>query len=68
MNKKVWQDELGLPVDGDTPMISMVSRLVSHKGFDLIVKMIEKILQKDVQFVVVGTGDQKYMDYFLIFP
>jgi len=64
MNKKIWQDELGLPVDGETPMIAIVSRLVAHKGLDLIIKMIENVLQKDVQLVVVGTGDQKFVDYF----
>ena len=64
MNKKIWQDELGLPVDGDTPMIAIVSRLVSHKGLDLIVKIMEKILQKDVQLVVVGTGDERFVNYF----
>ncbi len=64
MNKKIWQDELGLPVDGDTPMLAIVSRLVSHKGLDLVSKMMEGILQQDVQLVVVGTGDQRFIDYF----
>lgn len=64
INKKKWQDELGLPVDADTPMIAIVSRLVSHKGLDLVSKMIEDTLQKDVQLVVVGTGDQRFVDYF----
>ena len=64
MNKKIWQDELGLPVDGGTPMLAIVSRLVSHKGLDLVSKMMEGILQQDVQLVVVGTGDQRFIDYF----
>ena len=64
LNKKIWQDELGLPVDGRTPMIAVVSRLVSHKGIDLLTKVLEDVLQKDVQFVVVGTGDSRYVDYF----
>lgn len=63
-NKKILQDELGLPVDAKTPMIAMVSRLVSHKGIDLVTKILEEVLAKDVQFVVVGTGDQRYIDYF----
>ncbi|MGN0961211.1 MAG: glycogen synthase [Christensenellales bacterium] len=64
INKKRWQEEMGLPVDGETPMISIVSRLVNHKGIDLVIKVIENILQQDIQLVVVGTGDQKYVDYF----
>lgn len=64
LNKKSWQDELGLPVDGETPMIAIVSRLVGHKGLDLVTKIIENTLQQDIQLVVVGTGDKKYVDYF----
>jgi len=64
MNKKIWQDELGLPVDARTPMLAIVSRLVSHKGLDLLSKVIEDILQKDIQLVVVGTGDQRFVDYY----
>ena len=64
LNKKLWQDEIGLPVDGDTPMIAIVSRLVGHKGLDLVAKIIHNILQQDIQLVVVGTGDDKYVDLF----
>ncbi len=63
-NKKILQDELGLPVDAKTPLIGMATRLVSHKGLDLVTKILEGILEKDVQFVIVGTGDQRYIDYF----
>ena len=63
-NKKIWQDELGLPVDARTPMLAIVSRLVSHKGIDLLTKILEDVLKQDVQLVVVGTGDSRYVDYF----
>lgn len=62
--KKAWQEELGLPVDPDTPLISMVTRLVSHKGLDLITRILEDLVQDDIQFVIVGTGDQRFIDYF----
>jgi len=45
-------------------MISIVSRLVSHKGLDLITKIVHQVLTHDIQLVVVGTGDQKYVDFF----
>lgn len=64
LNKKSWQDEMGLPVDGNTPMIAIVSRLVNHKGIDLIMKVMDEILDSDVQLVVVGTGEEKYVNYF----
>ena len=64
INKKKWQDELGLPVDAETPMIAIVSRLVSLKGIDLFNKIAEDILSQDVQLVIVGTGDEKYTGHF----
>ena len=63
-NKLVWQKELGLPVDKNIPMMSIVSRLASHKGLDLLMEILEDVLSREVQLVVVGTGDQKYVDYF----
>ena len=63
--KRKLQERLGLPQRGDIPMIAMVSRLVSHKGLDLVRGAIEDILNKnDVQFVVLGSGDKEYEDYF----
>lgn len=62
--KKAWQEELGLPVDPDTPLIAMVTRLVSHKGLDLVTRILEDLLKQDIQFVIVGTGDQRFIEYF----
>ena len=45
-------------------MLAIVSRLVSHKGLDLLSKILEEVLVKDIQLVVVGTGDQRFVDYF----
>ena len=45
-------------------MIALVTRLVGHKGLDLVTKIIHNILVEDIQLVVVGTGDQKYVDFF----
>ena len=66
-NKKVCKSELqkmlGLPVK-DVPMIAMITRLVSHKGLDLVKAVAEDILHEDVQFVMLGTGDSEYENYF----
>lgn len=61
--KAELQKMLGLPVK-DVPVISMITRLVSHKGLDLVCAVIEEILAGDVQFVLLGTGDSVYENYF----
>lgn len=61
-NKIALQRELGLDERDDVPMIGMVSRIVSHKGFELICDLIGEILKKDVQLVILGTGDKAYED------
>lgn len=63
-NKEELQKELGLDVDKDVPMISMVSRLTHQKGCDLIINMLEGILLKDIQVVILGTGDGFYESKF----
>ena len=62
--KKELQKMLNLPQKPDTPIISMVSRLVSHKGLDLVTAVIEELLQDDVQVVILGTGDAHFEGYF----
>lgn len=59
-NKLKLQKILGLPQKKDVMMIGMVARLVSQKGVDLVVHVMREILDKDVQFVLVGTGDENY--------
>lgn len=53
-----------LPEDKDTPLIGIVSRLVSQKGFDLIKSGIDEILNLNTRFVILGSGEQKYEDFF----
>lgn len=63
-NKIALQKMLNLPEDKSIPMIAVISRLVSHKGMDLIMRVIEEVLQDKVQFVVLGTGESQYENYF----
>lgn len=63
-NKLSLQKELGLPQRAETPMIGLISRLTHQKGCDLIVSIIDRLLQKDIQFVVLGTGDCWYEETF----
>lgn len=64
MNKEELQRKLNLPVNRDIPLIGVVSRLVSQKGFDLIARILDNILEMDIQFVVLGTGDKEFENLF----
>ena len=63
-NKIAIQKEYGLPISTNTPLIVMATRLVSHKGLDLISRIMDEVLKDDIQFMIVGTGDDKYIEYF----
>lgn len=62
--KAELQKMLGLPVRENVPVVAMISRLVAHKGLDLVRAAIEELLADDVQFVLLGTGDSEYESYF----
>jgi len=62
-NKRLLQEELGLDVT-DCPMISVVSRLVDQKGFDLVALCMDELMSSNVQFVVLGTGEGRYENLF----
>lgn len=62
--KSELQKELGLPIKPDVPLIGIVSRLVGHKGFDIVCAGIDEILNEDVQLVILGTGDAYYEQRF----
>lgn len=64
-DKADLQREFSLPVRDDVPIIGMVSRLVSHKGLDLVKAVLDELLSTtDVQLVVLGTGDWEYENFF----
>ncbi len=64
INKAELQKSAGLPVRPDVPVIAIISRLVSHKGLDIVRGAMEEILDKDVQMVVLGKGEYEYEQYF----
>jgi len=63
-NKLALQKDLNLPERADVPVISMITRLTSHKGLDLVTAVIDEFLNDDVQFVVLGTGDPGFESFF----
>ena len=62
-NKARLQQVLNLP-QTDAPMVAIISRLVDQKGLDLVAIVIEELLYKGVQLVVLGTGDGRYEHLF----
>lgn len=64
VNKTKLQKDLNLPVSAKTPMLGIVSRLTPQKGMDLLVSILDRVLQEDIQLVVLGTGDYGYEEHF----
>ena len=62
--KLALQREMGLNEDAETPIIAIVSRLVSHKGLDLICAVLHDMMELPVQMVVLGKGDQRFEEFF----
>ena len=62
--KRQLQEMCGLEQSPDVPVVSMISRLASHKGFDLVKYILPEILDLGVQFVLLGTGEYELEEYF----
>jgi starch synthase len=63
--KQALQREMGLPVDGDTPLLCNITRLTDQKGVDLIAEAFDATMGLGVQFVLLGSGEKKYEQLFL---
>ncbi|MBR6509101.1 MAG: glycogen synthase GlgA [Clostridia bacterium] len=63
-NKQKLQEELGLPQNKDVPVIGIVTRLVKHKGIDLVKCVFEELLNADLQFAILGSGEWEFETFF----
>ncbi|MBI2953776.1 MAG: glycogen synthase [Chloroflexi bacterium] len=64
-DKYALQRECNMLVDKNVPLIGTVSRLADQKGFDLIARAVDPLMREiNMQFVLLGTGEQKYHDLF----
>jgi starch synthase len=63
-NKKVLQQNFGLPEKESTPIIAMVTRLTAQKGLDLVLHVFHQMMEDDVQFILLGSGDHYYENFF----
>jgi len=62
-NKRALQQK-GLLPESDLPLIGMIGRLADQKGFDILVEVFDKIIQAGCQFILLGTGEEKYHKLF----
>ena len=64
-NKLALQGAIGLPQRRDVPMLAVITRLVAHKGLDIMTEILAKLVgESDVQLVVLGCGDERFEHYF----
>ena len=64
-DNKTWlQNRLGLTVNPHVPIVAIISRLVAHKGMELIEHVSSQLTALDIQLVILGTGDKQYEDLF----
>ncbi len=63
--KAALQQEVGLPVEENTPLMVMVTRLAGHKGLDLLCYVARRLLQEEnCQLLILGTGEAQYEQFF----
>lgn len=62
--KKRLQKRAGFDINPDIPVFSMVTRLVRQKGIDLVLQVMENLVDMDIQFIILGTGDRDYEEFF----
>ncbi|RMH72227.1 MAG: glycogen synthase GlgA [Gemmatimonadetes bacterium] len=65
-NKKALLKRMGLTYDENIPVIGIVSRLVTQKGFDILVEAMFNLVQQDLQFVILGSGEYRYEEFFRV--
>ena len=59
-NKTALQAELGLEVNENIPLVTMITRLAGAKGIDLVLRILDELLEDNIQFVLLGTGEAEY--------
>jgi starch synthase len=62
--KRKLAASLGLPDRGEAPLLGVISRLTAQKGFDLIVSIFDALMERGVQFVLLGSGEPRYEEFF----
>lgn len=64
LNKKFLVDHLNFTIDESIPLIGIISRLVSQKGFDVVEEVLNELMHLNAQWLILGSGEQKYEELF----
>ena len=64
INKRALQEEFGLEVLDDVPIVAMITRLSEQKGVDLVKGVFHEMMEGDVQFILLGSGEKEYEWFF----
>jgi starch synthase len=63
-NKKYLLEQINLPFNKEIPVIGIISRMVSQKGFDIVAGAIKDLIELPAQWVILGSGEERYEDLF----
>jgi starch synthase len=63
-NKKYLLDHFNLKYDEHIPLLGIISRLSSQKGFDIFSEVLPELIKLNAQWIIIGTGEEKYEDMF----
>ncbi len=63
-NKKFLLEHMGLQFQEDVPLIAIISRMAAQKGFDIFEAATEELIKLSAQWVVLGSGEEKYENHF----
>lgn len=64
LNKKFLVEHLNFSIDESIPLIGIISRLVSQKGFDIVGNVLDELMLLGAQWLVLGSGEQKHEEMF----
>ncbi len=65
INKKILQKTFLLPLNVEIPLFCVTSRVTFQKGFELIIKILPRLLRQNIQIMIVGSGDKNYIKQLL---
>lgn len=63
-NKTYLQEKFGLQINSSIPIMAIISRLTKQKGLDLVKRVFHEIVSHDLQFIILGTGDNEFEEFF----
>ncbi len=64
-NKRELLKRFNFEYKEDVPLIGMITKLVDHKGFDLVVKILPELMKENIQMIILGRGEEHYQKFLL---